>query len=59
MQAIIGGDYLDRMAVLIQNSRKQMILAKSGDITPRVKVATLPLIDGNQVFAKITAKRSP
>ncbi|WP_433911281.1 aspartyl protease family protein [Sphingomonas yabuuchiae] len=56
VQAIIGGDYLDRMAVLIQNSRKQMILAKSGDITPRVKVATLPLIDGNQVFAKINGQ---
>ncbi len=56
VQAIIGGDYLDRMAVLIQNSRKQMILAKSGDITPRVKVATLPLIEGNQVFAKVNGQ---
>lgn len=53
VQAIIGGDYLDRMAVLIQNSRKQMILAKSGDITPRIKVATLSLVEGNQVFAKV------
>lgn len=56
IDAVIGGDYLDKLCVLVASSTKTLIFAKTGDITPKGRAATIPLKNGAQLTAEVNDK---
>lgn len=56
IDAVIGGDYLDKLCLLVAYSNKTLIFAKTGDINPKGRAAIIPLKNGAQLTAEVNGK---
>ena len=56
IDAVIGGDYLDKLCVLVAPSNKTLIFAKTGDITPKGRAVIIPLKNGAQLTAEVNGQ---
>ncbi|WP_232318472.1 aspartyl protease family protein [Sphingomonas sp. TDK1] len=56
IDAVIGGDYLDKLSFLVASSNNTLIFAKTGDIIPKGKAAIIPLQKGAQLAAEVNGK---
>lgn len=46
--AVIGGDLLNRVAVMVRPDKRQVTINASGGITPRTGAVVIPVENGNQ-----------
>ena len=53
---VIGGDLLNRVAVMVRPSKQRLAIVGSGGITPGAGAAVIPVENGNQVKAEIDGK---
>ncbi len=56
IDVVIGGDYTDKMAVLVASSNNTLIFAKTGDLKPKGRSAIIPLEQGNRLAAEVNSK---
>jgi predicted aspartyl protease len=54
--AVIGGDLLDRVAVMVRPGKRQVTIVASGGITPGAGAVVIPFEKRNQVKAEINGK---
>ncbi|MES2097182.1 MAG: hypothetical protein V4459_10535 [Pseudomonadota bacterium] len=54
--AVIGGDLLDRVAVMVRPGKRQVAIVGSGGITPGAGAIVIPVAKGNQVEAEINGR---
>jgi len=54
--AVIGGDILDRLAVMVRPERRQVSIVASGGITPGAGAVVIPVVEGNLVSATINER---
>ena len=54
--AVIGGDLLNRVAVMVRPGKQQLTIVGSGGITPGAGAVVIPVEKGNQVEAEINGK---
>jgi predicted aspartyl protease len=54
--AVIGGDLLNRVAIMVRPGKRQVAIAASGSITPGARAIVISVENGNQVKAEINGK---
>lgn len=54
--AVIGGDLLNRVAVMVRPGKRQVAIVRSGGITPGTGAVVIPVENGNQIKAEINGK---
>ncbi|WP_395396142.1 hypothetical protein WBP07_22750 (plasmid) [Novosphingobium sp. BL-8A] len=54
--AVIGGDLLNRVAVMVRPGKRQVAIVGSGRITPGAGAIIIPIENGNQVDAEVNGR---